>query len=106
MRQSLQIIAAITGGIFTLCITSYLGLHWAGFLGKESEKLRTGILKESQAWTDGKRNELNRLYLEYQKADNAGRIGISNVVRDAFAAEDIGAYPAHLQTFLTQVGAR
>lgn len=93
-------------GIAILMLVSFGGLHWAGFLGKEREKLRTGIIKESQAWTDGKRNELNRLYLEFQKADATGRIGISNVVRDSFAAEDTSSYPTHLQEFLATVGAR
>lgn len=101
-KIALSALAAICG----LLALSFGRLYWAGFIGKHREALRTGILKESQAWTDGKRNELNRLYLEYQKADTPGRIGISNVVRDSFAAEDTVSYPTHLQTFLTEVGAR
>ncbi len=85
---------------------SWAGLHWAGFLGAEREAIRTKIFKESQAYTDGKRNELNRLYLEYQKADSAGRIGIANATRDMFAAVDTSDYPSHLQTFLATTGAK
>lgn len=106
MKDAIKIgiggVAAIAG----LMALSYGGLHWSGFLGAEREAIRTTIIKESQAYTDGKRNELNRLYLEYQKADNAGRIGISNATRDMFAAVDTSDYPAHLQAFLIQTGAK
>lgn len=82
------------------------GIEWAGFLNKKVEQNRTEVLKESQSWTDGKRRELNNLYLQYQSADVAGKVGIANVVRDAFAAEDTTGYPQHLQAFLVEVKAR
>jgi hypothetical protein len=50
--------------------------------------------------------QLNNLFLEYQKADTAGKIGISNVVRDVFAGVDTADFPPHLQQFLVTVGAR
>lgn len=106
MNEPTKIGLRAVGAIIALGALSFGGLYWAGFLGKHREALRTGILKESQAWTDGKKNELNRLYLEYQKADTAGRIGISNVARDSFAVEDTTSYPQHLQKFLSQIGAK
>jgi len=82
------------------------GIYVNGFFNAEREAQRTKVLKESQSYTDGMRTQLNNLYLEYQKADNAGKMGIANATRDFFAAVDTTDYPAYLQTFLTQVGAR
>lgn len=106
MSDAVKITTAGIAGILGLMAVSYFGLKWAGFLGVEREAIRTNIIKESQAYTDGKRNELNRLYLEYQKADSVGRIGISNATRDMFAAVDTSGYPSHLQQFLTETGAK
>jgi len=98
--------AIVIAGLLGFGIISYGGLHWAGFLGKAREQIRHDIFKESQAHRDGMKNELNRLYVAYQSADTAGKIGISNAVRDQFASVDTADYPAHLQSFLSQVGAR
>tara|TARA_R110000765_G_scaffold404191_1_gene500362 strand:- start:546 stop:926 length:381 start_codon:yes stop_codon:yes gene_type:complete len=106
MNDAVKVGLAGVGGIIGLMALSYFGLHWSGFLGAEREAIRTSIIKNSQAYTDGKRNELNRLYLEYQKADGAGRIGISNATRDMFAAVDTSGYPAHLQQCLSTTGAK
>jgi hypothetical protein len=46
------------------------------------------------------------LYLDYQTADSAGRIGIANATRDIFASVDTTDYPKHLQEFLREVKAR
>lgn len=93
-------------GIVGLGLITWGGIHVTGFFNAEREAQRTRVFKESQAYTDGMRNQLNDLYLEYQKADTAGRIGIANVVRDTFASVDTVAYPAHLQNFLRETGAR
>jgi hypothetical protein len=50
--------------------------------------------------------QLNNLYLDYQTADNAGKVGIANATRDIFASVDTNDYPAHLQEFLREVKAR
>ena len=93
-------------GIVGLGMITWGGIYVTGFFNAEREAQRTRVFKESQAYTDGMRNQLNDLYLEYQKADTAGRIGIANVVRDTFASVDTASYPAHLQTFLRETGAR
>lgn len=105
MNQA-KIVLWSVAGLAAFLLFTFLALHWAGFLGVQSEKIRTDILKESQAFKDGKRNELNRLYLEFQKADSVGRIGIANATRDMFAAVDTAGYPAHLQQFLTETGTK
>lgn len=104
--ETLKIALLGTAGIIGLGMITWGGIHVAGFFNAEREAQRTRIFKESQAYTDGMRNQLNDLYLEYQKADTAGRVGIANVVRDTFASVDTVAYPAHLQNFLRETGAR
>lgn len=95
-------VAAIVG----IGLLTWGGIHVNGFFNAEREAQRTRVLKESQAYTDGMRTQLNNLYLEYQKVDAAGKIGIANATRDMFAAVDTMDYPDHLQTFLRQIGAR
>lgn len=95
-------IAAVVG----LGLITWGGIYVNGFFNSEREAQRTKVFKESQAYTDGMRGQLNNLYLDYQKADTAGRMGIANATRDMFASVDTATYPAHLQTFLSQIGAR
>lgn len=98
----------LLGGVAVvgLGMITWGGIHLNGFFNSEREAMRTKVFEQSQAYTHGMRNQLNDLYLEYQKADTAGRIGIANVVRDTFASVDTDDYPAHLQSFLREAGAR
>lgn len=106
MKDTFTVIGAAIAGIVGLMALSYFGLQWSGFLGAEREAIRTNILQESQAWEDGKRNDLNRMYLEYQKSDSAGRMGIKHAVADQFASVDTSEFPPHLQSFLSEIGVR
>lgn len=92
--------------IVGLGLVSWGGIYVNGFFNAEREAQRTKVFKESQAHTDGMKLQLNNLYMEYQKADDAGKIGIANATRDIFAAVDTTDYPEHLQAFLTKVMAR
>lgn len=104
--ENFKLAAYTVGGVVALGLLTWGGIYVNGFLNAEREAQRTKVLKESQAYTDGMRNQLNDLYLEYQKADSAGRVGIANATRDMFASVDTTGYPAYLQSFLNQVGAR
>ena len=95
-----------TAAVIGLGLLTWGGIYVNGFFNAEREAQRTNVLKESQAYTDGMRTQLNNLYLEYQKADTAGKMGIANATRDMFASVDTADYPDYLQTFLRQTGAR
>lgn len=99
-------VLVVVGGIVALGLMTWGGIYVNGFFNAEREAQRTKVFQESQAYTDDMKLQLNNLYLEYQKADSAGRIGIANVVRDTFASVDTTDYPSHLQQFLSTVGAR
>lgn len=104
--ENFKLAAYAVGGVVALGLLTWGGIYVNGFFNAEREAQRTKVLKESQAYTDGMRTQLNNLYLEYQKADSAGRVGIANATRDMFASVDTTGYPAYLQSFLNQVGAR
>jgi len=93
-------------GVVGLGLLTWGGIYVNGFFNAEREAQRTKVFEESQAYTHGMKTQLNNLYLEYQKADSAGKMGIANATRDIFAAVDTTDYPAHLQTFLREIGAR
>lgn len=106
MNENVKLALYGITGIVGLSLLTWGGIHVNGFFNAEREQQRTRVLKESQAYTDGMRNQLNNLYLEYQKADTAGKMGIANATRDMFAAVDTADYPDYLQSFLRQTGAR
>jgi hypothetical protein len=89
-----------------LGLLSWGGIYVNGFFNAEREAQRTKVFQESQAYNDGMKLQLNNLYLDYQKADAVGRVGIANATRDMFVSVDTNDYPAHLQEFLREVKAR
>lgn len=95
-----------TAAVIGIGLLSWGGIYVNGFFNAEREAQRNKVFKESQAYTDGMKTQLNNLYLDYQKADSAGRIGIANATRDMFASVDTNDYPQHLQNFLRDVKAR
>jgi hypothetical protein len=102
MKELLLGVAAIAG----LALLAWGGIPVNRYFQTQAEITRTQVMKESQSHVNGMKLQLNNLYLEYQKSDTAGKIGIANVTRDTFASEDTTAYPQHLQDFLRQVKAR
>lgn len=83
---------------------SYAGLVWNGILATKGEAIRTQVVEQSKAYRDGMRKELNRVAIEYAKADSVGKDAIRSYVVTAYAAEPVDEYPANLQTFLHDMG--
>lgn len=104
--ENLKIALYGTAAVVGLGLLTWGGIYVNGFFNAEREAQRTKVFQESQAYNDGMKLQLNNLYLDYQTADSAGRIGIANATRDIFASVDTNAYPQHLQEFLREVKAR
>jgi hypothetical protein len=104
--ENLKIALYGTAAVIGLGLLTWGGIYVNGFFNAEREAQRTKVFQESQAYNDGMKLQLNNLYLDYQTADNAGKIGIANATRDIFASVDTNDYPAHLQEFLREVKAR
>lgn len=101
-----RVIGIAVAGFVGLGLLTWGGIYVNGFFNAEREAQRTKVFKESQAYNDGMRNELNDLFLAYNQADATGKIGIAAATRDKFASVDTTDYPEHLQAFLKTVGAR
>ena len=103
-------IGYIVAGVAAFLLITWGAIHIGGFFSAESEGMRNKVFKQSQSYNDGMRNELNDLFLQYNKAkaanDTAGMMGIKSVTRDKFSAVDTTGYPEHLQSFLVETGAR
>jgi hypothetical protein len=104
--ENIKIALYGTAAVIGLGLLSWGGIYVNGFFNAEREAQRTKVFQESQAYNDGMKLQLNNLYLDYQTADSAGKIGIANATRDIFASVDTNDYPAHLQEFLREVKAR
>ena len=87
-------------------LLTWSGIYVTGFFNAEREAQRTNVVQESFAYQRGMQDELNDLFLQYNTAEPSGQIGIRAVVRDRFGTVDTTEYPAHLQTFLSQLGER
>lgn len=104
--ENIKIALYGTAAVVGLGLLTWGGIYVNGFFNAEREAQRTKVFQESQAYNDGMKLQLNNLYLDYQTADSAGRIGIANATRDIFASVDTNDYPDHLQQFLREVKAR
>lgn len=104
--ENIKIALYGTAAVIGLGLMTWGGIYVNGFFNAEREAQRTKVFQESQAYNDGMKLQLNNLYLDYQNADSAGRIGIANATRDIFASVDTNDYPDHLQQFLREVKAR
>lgn len=93
-------------GLVILGLVSWGGIYVGGFFNAEIEGQRTKVFHESQSYTDGMRNEANDLFLAYQTATAAGKVGIAAVTRDKFASVNTSGYPEHIQNFFRVTGAR
>ena len=104
--ENIKIALYGTAAVIGLGLMTWGGIYVNGFFNAEREAQRTKVFQESQAYNDGMKLQLNNLYLDYQTADSAGKIGIANATRDIFASVDTNDYPDHLQQFLREVKAR
>jgi hypothetical protein len=80
------------------------GMYSKSFFGTWNEEIRYDIQKESQAHRDGLQRNLSQLMIQHDAAGTAGRVGIQATVRHQYSQADTAEYPAHLQTFLSQMG--
>lgn len=101
---AIAVVGLLSWGV--IYVNTNIGIYVNRYFQTQAEITRTQVMKESQSHVDGMKLQLSNLFLEYQKADTAGKIGIANVTRDTFASEDTSDYPDYLQNFLLTVKAR
>lgn len=79
--------------------------RWAGWMSDKvfsprEEQVRRETFKQSQAYNDGMAQDLDRMFLDYGKADEAGRGAIRSVVLHRTAAYDLTLLPGHLSAWV------
>jgi uncharacterized membrane protein YeiB len=97
-------LAAIMGILVLMFLLSSWGMISKSFFGKWNEQIRYDIQKESQAHRDGLQRNLSNMQTDYLNADAAGKAAIQAAVRHQYSQADTSEFPAHLQTFLAQMG--
>lgn len=88
----------------TLFVLNVGGMYSKSFFGTWNEEIRYDIQKESQAHRDGLQRNLSQLMIQHGSADSAGKVGIRATVRHQYSQADTAEYPAHLKSFLSQMG--
>lgn len=99
-------------GLSVLALVGVLALGWI-FAGNglammkvfapATEQVRRETFENSKAYRDGMVQELRAMQFEYQKADDAHKAGMANVIRHRVAGFPEDAIPADLQEFIREL---
>jgi hypothetical protein len=81
----------------------YYALTYYGFFAPRMENVRRNVFENTRSYNDGMIQELQKYYLEYQKADNNGKESIRLVIQHQYAGYPIERLPAHLQAFVNPI---
>ena len=81
-----------------------MGMISKSFFGQWNEQIRYDIVKESAAYRDGMQRNLMQMQTDYLSADGPGQAAIRAAVRHQYSQTDTSEYPAHLKSFLDQMG--
>lgn len=101
--KPLEVIATVFlvgAGIFGI---SYYGLAHYGFFAPRMENVRRNVFENTRSYNDGMIQELQKYYLDYQKADNNGKETIRLVIQHQYASYPTERLPAHLQSFVSSI---
>lgn len=107
-----EICAAL--GVVSLFVVFFLAIMWIGqgndfFLYKvfapKYEQVRHDTFKESQAYNDGMKNDLQDLWIQYTGANTTPeqRDALASTILHRFASYDDSRLPSDLGNFLRQV---
>lgn len=88
-------VAVFAAGSYTLFLT--------GFFAPKFENVRRNTYENSQSYNDGMIQQLQSYYVEYQKADEAGKETIRSVISHQYANYPEERVPARLRPFLSSV---
>lgn len=96
-------------GITVACLLVFVGLPWlvmgndfflAKYFAPKHEQLRHEVFKESQSYNDGMIQELQSMWLEYQKAEPEHKAALRSVILHRYASYDESRLPSDLQVFM------
>lgn len=104
MKYLLYGIGGLAVLLIVIFILEYAGLVNYQFFGIRKENARREIFKTSQAYNEGKAQDLAKYKLEYELAkDSSDKQIIKNMIIHSFADYDVKKLPSDLQLFLQQM---
>lgn len=98
--------------IFVLVLIVMMGIGWLvqgneffmyKFWAPKQEQVRHDVFKNTQAYTDGKVQELQQYMLEYQKAAPEHKAALKTVIIRESAKVDEKYLPSDLSSFITRL---
>lgn len=108
MNDKMKYLLYGIGGLVILLIVifvlEYAGLMNFKFFGVRQENARREVFKTSQAYNEGKAQDLAKYKLEYELAkDSTDKQIIKNMIIHSFADYDAKNLPSDLQVFLKEM---
>lgn len=98
------------GGVLVLGlgIAAMAGIGFAAFKSYEFyspkyEEVRNKTFKESTAYNDGMIRDLEKLQMDYEQADEAGKASLKPIILHRFAVYDRERLPANLSAFYNSI---
>jgi len=98
-----------TIGCGVLVTVGFIGVVWAltlsdfalyKFWGIKYENTRREIFEQSKAYNQGQVQQLQNMYLDYQRADEVGKQSIRSVVLQRTADLDLAVLPVNLRSWV------
>lgn len=104
MKQTLAIIAVVIGLFAFVFLANEFEIFGIRFWGVRVENARREVFEQTQSYVEGKRQELTKYRLEYQREkDPIAREAIRRTIIESMANFDINKLSPDLQNFLEQL---
>ena len=107
MKSFLAWFGGIVGGLVLIVALGasafgarWLGLKWDGFFLPREADVRRQAFENTRSFNEGKKQDLLKIYREYQSADDEAKAGLRSVVRMQFADYDLSRLDPELANFV------
>lgn len=91
----------VIGGLVGLSYGfGWIGVHQTKTIGKAKQNAKREVFEQTQSYVEGKRQEALKFYREYQKADEASKVAIEEMVAHSFAQFDENKLDGKVRTFV------
>lgn len=104
MKNTLYVVGGLAAFLVGMFVLQSIGMFNQNFFGKWREANRAEIQRESFAYTEGLKANLQQMANDWAGADAAGKELILAGVRTQYGSVDTSGYPQHLKDFLCTAG--
>jgi len=104
MKDTLKVIAVIIGFFALIFLANEFEIFGIRFWGVRAENARREVFEQTQSYVEGKRQELTKYRLEYQRTkDSTEKEAIRQTILQSFANFDEKKLPYDLLQFLEEM---